>query len=145
MADDLADIARQMGQDIILLGRQTNGFACAGDVAALAGGATRIGVSDITEALALRRAGITAPILAWLHAPGTSFREAAAAGIELGISSFDQLQQASAAASVDRPVGVHLKLETGLGRNWLPRCPFPAEQPGRRWMPRASLPAAACL
>lgn len=86
-------------------------------VAALAGGATRIGVSDITEALALRRAGITAPILAWLHAPGTSFREAAAAGIELGISSFDQLQQASAAASVDRPVGVHLKLETGLGRN----------------------------
>lgn len=86
-------------------------------VAALAGGATRIGVSDITEALALRRAGITAPILAWLHAPGTSFREAAGAGIELGISSFDQLQQASAAASVDRPVGVHLKLETGLGRN----------------------------
>ncbi|MCC4266695.1 alanine racemase [Microbacterium schleiferi] len=86
-------------------------------VAALAGGATRIGVSDITEALALRRAGITAPIVAWLHAPGTSFREAARAGIELGISSFDQLQQASAAASVDRPVGVHLKLETGLGRN----------------------------
>ena len=86
-------------------------------VAALAGGATRIGVSDITEALALRRAGITAPLLAWLHAPGTSFREAAGAGIELGISSFDQLQQASAAASVDRPVGVHLKLETGLGRN----------------------------
>ena len=86
-------------------------------VAALAGGATRIGVSDITEALALRRAGITAPILAWLHAPGTSFRETAGAGIELGISSFDQLQQASAAASVDRPVGVHLKLETGLGRN----------------------------
>ena len=86
-------------------------------VAALAGGATRIGGSDITEALALRRAGITAPILAWLHAPGTSFREAAGAGIELGISSFDQLQQASAAASVDRPVGVHLKLETGLGRN----------------------------
>lgn len=86
-------------------------------VAALAGGATRIGVSDITEALALRRAGITAPIVAWLHAPGTSFREAAGAGIELGISSFDQLQQASAAASVDRPVGVHLKLETGLGRN----------------------------
>lgn len=86
-------------------------------VAALSGGATRIGVSDITEALALRRAGITAPIVAWLHAPGTSFREAAHAGIELGISSFAQLQEAAAAASVDRPVGVHLKLETGLGRN----------------------------
>ncbi len=34
VADDLADVARQMGQDIILLGRQTNGFACASDVAA---------------------------------------------------------------------------------------------------------------
>ena len=37
-------------------------------------------------------AGIVAPILAWLHAPGASFAEAAAAGIELGISSFDQLR-----------------------------------------------------
>ncbi|NNH04282.1 alanine racemase [Microbacterium ulmi] len=86
-------------------------------VAALDGGATRLGVADIGEALALRRAGITAPILAWLHAPRTSFAEAAAAGIELGVSSFDQLLRAAAAASVDRPVGVHLKLETGLGRN----------------------------
>lgn len=86
-------------------------------VAALAGGASRLAVADIPEALSLRRAGITAPVLAWLHAPGASFAEAAQAGIELGISSFDQLQAAAAAASVDRPVGVHLKLETGLSRN----------------------------
>lgn len=86
-------------------------------VAALEGGATRLGVADIGEALALRRGGITAPILAWLHAPGVSFAEPAAAGVELGISSFDQLQRAAAAASGDRPVGVQLKLETGLGRN----------------------------
>lgn len=86
-------------------------------VAALEGGATRIGVADIGEALALRRAGIMAPVIAWLHAPGASFVEAASVGIELGISSFDQLQRAAAAASGGRPVGVHLKLETGLGRN----------------------------
>lgn len=86
-------------------------------VAALEGGATRLGVADVSEALALRRAGIMAPIVAWLHAPGASFAEAASVGIELGISSFDQLLQAAAAASVDRPVGVHLKLETGLSRN----------------------------
>lgn len=87
--------------------------------AALEGGATRLGVSDIDEALALRRAGIDAPILAWLHAPGADFAAAAARGIELGISSVDQLQAASAAASADRPVSVHLKVETGLGRNGL--------------------------
>jgi alanine racemase len=85
--------------------------------AALTGGATRLGVADIGEAIALRRAGIDAPIVAWLHAPHASFDDAAAHGIELGISSLDQLQRAAAAASADRPVVVHLKLETGLSRN----------------------------
>lgn len=88
--------------------------------AALEGGADRIGVADIDEAMALRRAGILAPILAWLHAPGASFAEAASRHVELGISSFDQLQRAAAAASPDRPVAVQLKLETGLGRNGVP-------------------------
>ncbi|GAB3600231.1 alanine racemase [Microbacterium tumbae] len=86
-------------------------------VAALAGGATRLGVAEIAEALDLRRQGIHAPILAWLHRPGERFEQAAAADVEVGISSFDQLEAAAAAASVDRPVGVHLKLETGLSRN----------------------------
>ena len=88
--------------------------------AALAGGATRLGVADIGEAIALRRAGIDAPVLAWLHAPGADFAEAAAQRIELGISSLDQLQRAASAASADRPVAVHLKLETGLSRNGVP-------------------------
>lgn len=93
-------------------------------VAALAGGANRLGVADVGEALALRRAGIDAPVVAWLHAPGASFAEAAALGIELGISSFDQLLAAAAAASGDRPVSVHLKVETGLSRNGI----APADQ-----------------
>jgi alanine racemase len=84
--------------------------------AALRGGADRIAVADIPEALALRAAGVEAPLLAWLHAPNASFVEAAAANLELGISSLDQLQ-AAAAASNGRPVGIHLKVETGLGRN----------------------------
>ena len=86
-------------------------------IAALAGGATRLGVADVSEAIALRRAGIDAPVLAWLHAPGASFVEAAGLGIELGISSVDQLVAAASAATADRAVGVHLKVETGLGRN----------------------------
>lgn len=85
--------------------------------AALAGGATRLGVTDVAEAVQLRRGGIDAPILAWLHAPGATFDEAAAYGIDVGVSSMEQLQQAAAAASGDRPVVVQLKAETGLGRN----------------------------
>lgn len=94
-------------------------------IAALAGGATRLGVADVSEAIALRRAGIDAPIFAWLHAPGASFVEAAGLGIELGISSFDQLVAAASAATADRAVGVHLKVETGLGRNGI----APADAP----------------
>ena len=94
-------------------------------VAALAGGASRLGVADVAEAIALRRAGLDAPILAWLHAPGASFAEAALCGIELGISSFDQLVAAAAAATADRAVAVHLKVETGLGRNGI----APADAP----------------
>ncbi len=85
--------------------------------AALEGGATRVGVADVAEAIALRRAGVAAPILAWLHAPGASFEEAASLDIEIAVSSFDQLLAASSASTLDRPVGVHLKLETGLSRN----------------------------
>ena len=94
-------------------------------IAALAGGATRLGGADVSEAIALRRAGIDAPILAWLHAPGASFVEAAGLGIELGISSVDQLVAAASAATADRAVGVHLKVETGLGRNGI----APADAP----------------
>jgi len=117
--DNVRHLRRLTGSQIIAVVK-ADGYghgAVRSAVAALAGGADRLGVSDITEALALRRAGIDAPIVAWLHAPGADFAEAAAHGIELGISSLDQLQKAAAAASADRPVALHLKLETGLSRN----------------------------
>ncbi len=44
--------------------------------AALAAGAAELGVATIEEALRLRRDGVTAPVLAWLHPPGTDFAPA---------------------------------------------------------------------
>lgn len=85
-------------------------------VAALAGGATRLGTADLGEALALRRAGITAPLMCWLHAPGQRFDDARASGIEIGVSSFEQLEAAGAAASAERATTVHIKIDTGLSR-----------------------------
>jgi alanine racemase len=119
IAANVRHLRRLTGSEIIAVVK-ADGYghgAVRSAVAALDGGASRLGVADIGEALALRRAGIDAPILAWLHAPGANFAEAAALGIELGISSMAQLQQAAAAASGSGPVGVHLKLETGLSRN----------------------------
>ena len=85
--------------------------------AALAGGATRLGVADLDEAFALRSSGIDAPILAWLHDPDADFARAVAAGVELGISSLGQLERAASAAARARPARVHLKIDTGLSRN----------------------------
>jgi alanine racemase len=93
--------------------------------AALAAGATYLGVADVTEALELRAAGITAPILAWLHSAEANFDAAYDAGIELGLSSIEQLQSLTRSLArnekmirVDsRPAIVQLKIDTGLGRN----------------------------
>ena len=49
--------------------------------AALAAGAAELGVATVDEALALRRDGITAPVLAWLHLPNTDFGPALLADV----------------------------------------------------------------
>ena len=85
--------------------------------AALAGGADWLGVAEIAEGLALREAGITAPVLAWLHDPDEDFAAAVRADLDLGLSSLAQLEAAAAAREGDRPVFVQLKVETGLSRN----------------------------
>lgn len=85
--------------------------------AALEGGASWLGTADITEALELRSAGITAPILAWLFGPSEDLRPAYDAGIDLGVSSVAQLTQASLAAVKGKPQRVHLKVDTGLTRS----------------------------
>ena len=82
--------------------------------AALAGGATWLGVADLGEAHELRAAGVTAPVLAWLHGPEADFAAAVEAGIDVGVSSFDQLEALAAAPG---RAEVQLKADTGLGRN----------------------------
>jgi alanine racemase len=82
--------------------------------AALAGGADWLGTADVDEALALRAAGVDAPLLAWLHGASADFGAAAAAGIDVGISSLDQLERVAATAP---GAAVQIKLETGLSRN----------------------------
>lgn len=81
--------------------------------AALAGGATWLGVADIDEALHLRNAGIDAPILAWLHGVDADFGVAIERDITLGVSSTPQLRRVADAGRGT----VHLKIDTGLGRN----------------------------
>ncbi len=86
--------------------------------AALAGGATWLGVAQLAEAHALRAAGLTVPVLSWLHAPGMDFTSALHEGITLSASAPWALSAlAEAAHATGRTATVHLKVDTGLGRN----------------------------
>src|SRR5689334_6307540 len=85
--------------------------------AALAGGATWLGVATLDEALALRAAGITAPVLAWLLAPGLPLHEGVRADVDLSAATVAGVEElVEAARQAGRTARVHLKVDTGLAR-----------------------------
>jgi alanine racemase len=78
---------------------------------ALANGATRLGVTSLDEAFALRSAGIAAPVLSWLNPVDADFAGAAAQRIEVAVPSLEHL--AALAPGTD----VHLQLDAGMARD----------------------------
>jgi alanine racemase len=85
--------------------------------AALAGGATWLGVVHVAEALALREAGLTAPVLCLLAAPDAAHQDAIAHGIDLTAATEDLIVQIARAAELaGRPARVQLKADTGMSR-----------------------------
>jgi alanine racemase len=89
--------------------------------AAVDEGVRFVGVLDAPVGVELRAAGLprSVRLFAWLFAPDEDYAAAAAAGVELGVSSVDQLDRivssSSAGASGAIP-RVHAKIDTGLGR-----------------------------
>jgi alanine racemase len=95
--------------------------------AALAGGASWLGACTLREALELRAAGITAPMLAWLLAPGLPLQEGVAAEVDLAAGSLGQLAElVTAARAAGRPARAHLKIDSGLARGGATRADWPA-------------------
>ena len=86
--------------------------------AARASGSEWLGVALPQEALQLRAAGDSGPLLAWLAVPGDpGIVESVARGVDVGVGSLWALDAVSAAASaLGRRARVHLKVDTGLGR-----------------------------
>lgn len=89
--------------------------------AALEGGATWLGVAHPASALALSRAGLDVNILTWLYEPVTAravLPEALRAGVNVSVGSLEMMQLLSEAArQADRRARLHLKIDTGMGRN----------------------------
>ncbi|KUL34540.1 alanine racemase [Actinoplanes awajinensis] len=85
--------------------------------AALAHGASWLGVTSLREAMELREAGIGAPILMWLYTPDDVLDEALLAGVDISVSSARALEALGRTAGrLGRAAAVHLKADTGLSR-----------------------------
>lgn len=81
-------------------------------------GAEYLGVALPSEAIQLRDAGFSGPIFAWLYPPGDDLSECVERGVELSAASFGMLEQIAAAGQkAGSRVQLHLKVDTGLGRN----------------------------
>jgi len=81
--------------------------------AALSAGAEWLGVATVGEGLALRRAGIAAPLLVLGSADPSEIAAAMHAGLSLTIPSIDALPSLLRAG---RRVRLHLKVDTGMTR-----------------------------
>ncbi|MFC4222668.1 alanine racemase [Lysinibacter cavernae] len=122
--------ARFAGQTVIAVVK-ANAYghgAVASARAALAGGATWLGVADLNEAIELRSAGIDSSLLCWVHGPNTAFEYGIAKNIDIGVSSLAQLEAVAAAVARLRlgneagPVTamIQIKCDSGLSRNGVP-------------------------
>ena len=130
IANNVAVLHEHAGQAAVMAVVKADGYghgATRVAQASLAAGADEIGVATVEEALALRRDGLTAPILAWLHAPGTDFAPAVCADVQLAVSSVRQLADVLDAVTRTGVVAnVTVKVDTGLNRNGVSAADYPA-------------------
>lgn len=117
---NVAELRRRAGKAAVMAVVKADAYGhglvpCAD--AAVRGGATWLGVAQLVEALALRRAGVQERLLSWLSIPGADFAAALSADIDLSASAPWTLGEIAAAARrTGRTARVHLAIDTGLGR-----------------------------
>lgn len=85
--------------------------------AALAGGATWLGVVQLADAIELRRAGLTVPVLSLHGSPDARHAEAIRRGVDMTAGTAELVDQiALAAEGAGVPARLHLEADTGMGR-----------------------------
>lgn len=101
---------------------KANGYGHGAVVAAQAaidGGATWLGVATVTEAVELRDAGIEAPVLVLGPSGAGESSSACVFAISIGVGDLGQFETIVDRLSTKppvRPLGVHLKIDTGMRR-----------------------------
>ncbi len=95
--------------------------------AALSAGADSLAVAFLDEALELRAAGVSAPILVMGYTPPRAVGEAVRNDVTLTVYSEEVVEALSCqVAREGRSVDVHVKVDTGMGRIGLLEEDFPA-------------------
>ncbi len=92
------------------------------ETATLLPGADWFGVNCLDEGLALRAAGEERPILILGHVPLNRLREAVSGDLRMTVYNFETLEALKSfrCDSASSPVRLHLKVETGTGRQGIP-------------------------
>lgn len=82
------------------------------------GGADWLGTAVISEAIELRNAGLTGPMISWLLSTNDRFGEAISKDVDLAVNSITSLNLICDAAKAQNKVArIHVKVDTGLTRN----------------------------
>lgn len=84
----------------------------------LKAGADALGCATVDEAVALRKLGIDAPLVAWMWEPQQDLSDALSSDIVIGVPS---LAHAKTLVEIEVPVKVVIKVETGMHRNGVDR------------------------
>lgn len=118
--DNTRSLATVAGAAAVMAMVKANGYghgAVLAARAALAGGATWLGVSSLAEALELRVAGIDARILNVGWTSPEQMEEAIRHQVDITVYDVASVRAAAAAARrLGQPGEVHWKLDTGMGR-----------------------------
>jgi alanine racemase len=126
---NVAAMAERVGSAQVMAVVKSDGYGCGllpTATAALAGGATWLGVGQVEEGLALRAAGITAPVLCLLATPDAPHADAVATGLDLSAGTASLVRRIGVAAAATGGVArLHLKVDTGMSRGGAPLAAWP--------------------
>jgi alanine racemase len=127
---NVAALRRHVGSAQVMAVIKSDGYGhgiVASARASVAGGATWLGVVHVTDAITLRKAGITVPLLSLHGSPDSPHAEAIRHDIDLTVGTAALVDQiALAAEGVGKPARLHLEADTGMSRGGA----IPADWPG---------------
>jgi alanine racemase len=117
LTHNVAEFVREAAPSMVCAVVKADGYghgAVTSARAALRGGATWLAVALVEEAIELRDAGVSAPILLLSEFPHGAAEAMLAYSITPTVYSFDRIAELDATAETS--VGVHIKVDTGMHR-----------------------------